>query len=108
MRSTALRAIWPHILPSVRSQSSIAGSVDRNEVAKFGQMAARWWDPRGSAAPLHRMNPVRIAYIRAAIERRVQIDSLRAPSKAPLGGVKLVDVGCGGAFLVLQSLDCCH
>ena len=41
-----------------------SSSVDPREVAQFARMAATWWDPRGPMAPLHKLNPVRLAYIR--------------------------------------------
>lgn len=77
------------------------GSVDAGEVAKFDGQAAAWWDPTGAAAPLHRLNPVRVAFVRAALERRAA--EVGAPSARrgvpPLAGVSLVDVGCGGGLV---------
>lgn len=81
-----------------------SSSVDPKEVEKFASQAAKWWHPSGAAAPLHRMNPARVAYIRAAIERTIPIANSNMlstdhahPTK-PLDGVKLVDVGCGGTY----------
>jgi len=51
--------------------------VNKDEIAKFASQAAKWWDPNGSAAPLHRMNPTRIAYIRSVIEKHI------APQPSP-------------------------
>ena len=39
-------------------------SIDPAEVARFSALAAEWWDPRGKFAPLHRLNPVRLGFIR--------------------------------------------
>ena len=86
---------------------SLAGSVDEREIAKFSSEAHRWWDPRGVAGPLHKMNPVRVAFMRAVIEKRLQsIEATKANRghavnaqglrSKPLSGIDLVDVGCGG------------
>ena len=45
-------------------------TIDPKEAAHFGTMAADWWDPKGSSAMLHKLNPVRLAYIRDMIEGR--------------------------------------
>lgn len=95
--SAVARAVY-----GLRKASSEAGkksTVNPAEVAKFAATAAKWWHPDGSAAPLHRMNPTRIAYIRSVIERNVlsqrMAEALPHSSK-PLAGIDLVDIGCGG------------
>ena len=40
------------------------GTIDPKEAAHFGALAADWWDPKGSSAMLHRLNPVRLKYLR--------------------------------------------
>jgi 2-polyprenyl-6-hydroxyphenyl methylase/3-demethylubiquinone-9 3-methyltransferase len=68
--------------------------ADPAELAKFDAAAADWWDPGGPLAPLHRMNPARIAFIRdAAIAGR------EVPVGKPLRGLSVLDVGCGGGLL---------
>ena len=47
-----------------RAKAKSASTVDADEVARFDELAATWWDPRGKMAPLHKFNPVRLAYIR--------------------------------------------
>lgn len=82
--------------------STKQSSVDPREVAKFAASAAKWWHPDGSAAPLHRMNPTRVAYIRAVIERNIinqRSIETTPPSSKPLTGIDLVDVGCGGGLV---------
>jgi 2-polyprenyl-6-hydroxyphenyl methylase/3-demethylubiquinone-9 3-methyltransferase len=59
-------------------------NVDPLELAKFSELAHRWWDPSSEFRPLHEMNPVRLEWI----------DSL-----APLAGKAVLDVGCGGGIL---------
>lgn len=59
-------------------------NVDPAEVAKFEQMAHRWWDPHSEAKPLHDINPLRLDYV----ERH-----------AGLAGQRVIDVGCGGGIL---------
>jgi len=59
-------------------------NVDQAELRKFGDLAARWWDPAGPMRPLHDINPVRLEWI----ERLV-----------PLAGRRVVDIGCGGGVL---------
>lgn len=77
-------------------------SVDEADVARFEALGEDWWAERGSMRALHKLNPVRIAYIRDAICRHVpQADgSLRDPrASAPLAGLTLLDIGCGGGIL---------
>ncbi len=71
-------------------------SVDAEEVARFAAMAGEWWDPDGRMAPLHRLNPVRLGYIR---DRLVDHFGRDAGSRRPLDGLRVVDVGCGGGLL---------
>lgn len=71
-------------------------TIDAGEVAKFEAMAAAWWDPRGEAAPLHRLNPCRLDYIADQIAAQFGRDR-RAPT--PFAGLSLVDVGCGGGLV---------
>jgi 2-polyprenyl-6-hydroxyphenyl methylase/3-demethylubiquinone-9 3-methyltransferase len=73
-----------------------AGSIDPQEVARFEGMARDWWDPKGPMAPLHKMNPVRLGYIRDAACRRFSRDPKSARS---LDGLTVLDVGCGGGIL---------
>ena len=72
------------------------GSIDDAEVAKFSAMAAEWWDPQGPFRPLHRLNPLRLAFIRDTLAARFGRDPL---GETPLDGLTLLDVGCGGGLL---------
>lgn len=73
-----------------------APSVDPDEVAKFARLSAEWWDPAGKFRPLHRLNPVRLAFIRDEAARRFGRD---VKTKRPFAGLTLLDVGCGGGLL---------
>ena len=73
-----------------------APSLDPGELRRFAALAERWWDPRGPMAALHKLNPTRLAYVRDRACARFGRDPL-AP--APLGGLRALDVGCGGGVL---------
>src|SRR5271170_7582773 len=73
-----------------------ATSIDPDEVARFSGWAAEWWDPNGKFAPLHRFNPVRLAFIREQALARFGRDPR---ARAPFAGLKLLDIGCGGGLL---------
>jgi 2-polyprenyl-6-hydroxyphenyl methylase / 3-demethylubiquinone-9 3-methyltransferase len=59
-------------------------NVDQQELDKFGALASRWWDPSSEFAPLHAINPLRLAWI---------------AERAQLAGARVLDVGCGGGIL---------
>jgi 2-polyprenyl-6-hydroxyphenyl methylase/3-demethylubiquinone-9 3-methyltransferase len=71
-------------------------SIRPSEAAHFGAMAADWWDPKGSSAMLHRLNPVRLGFIREAIDQHFAADER---SLRPLTGRTALDVGCGAGLL---------
>ncbi|MGE0722905.1 MAG: bifunctional 2-polyprenyl-6-hydroxyphenol methylase/3-demethylubiquinol 3-O-methyltransferase UbiG [Alphaproteobacteria bacterium] len=79
-----------------QARASGGGTVDPAEVARFADLAADWWDPDGRMRPLHRLNPVRLAYLRDRIAARFGRD-IRADR--PLSGLAVVDIGCGGGLL---------
>ncbi|ODU22343.1 MAG: bifunctional 3-demethylubiquinol 3-O-methyltransferase/2-polyprenyl-6-hydroxyphenol methylase [Sphingomonas sp. SCN 67-18] len=76
--------------------STAATTIDPREAAHFGALARDWWDPKGSSAMLHRLNPVRLGYLRAAIDRHWGLD---AQARRPLTGRTALDVGCGAGLL---------
>lgn len=71
-------------------------TIKAEEAAHFGQHAADWWNPKGSSAMLHKLNPVRLAYIRRAVDEHWGLD---ATSLRPLSGKRALDVGCGAGLL---------
>jgi 2-polyprenyl-6-hydroxyphenyl methylase / 3-demethylubiquinone-9 3-methyltransferase len=64
---------------------TIHTNVDPAEIAKFNDIASRWWDPAGEFKPLHLLNPVRLSYISDQVQG--------------IFGKAIVDVGCGGGIL---------
>lgn len=71
-------------------------TIRPEEAAHFADLARDWWNPRGSSAMLHRMNPVRLAFLREAIDHRWGGDP---ESVKPLTGKRALDVGCGAGLL---------
>lgn len=61
-----------------------SGNVDIAELAKFDELASRWWDPEGEFRPLHQINPLRLDWI---------------SDRAPLQGARVLDIGTGGGIL---------
>ena len=59
-------------------------NLDHEEVNKFDELAAKWWDMEGEFRPLHQINPLRVGFIK---------------DRCQLNGIKILDVGCGGGIL---------
>ncbi|MDQ8732059.1 bifunctional 2-polyprenyl-6-hydroxyphenol methylase/3-demethylubiquinol 3-O-methyltransferase UbiG [Bradyrhizobium sp. LHD-71] len=78
-------------------QTNVSPStVDPAEVARFSKLSDEWWDPNGKMAPLHKINPLRIGWIRDAACRKFN----RNPrSLASLEGLRILDIGCGAGLL---------
>jgi 2-polyprenyl-6-hydroxyphenyl methylase/3-demethylubiquinone-9 3-methyltransferase len=78
------------------SGESGRSTVDPAEVARFSKLADEWWDPKGKMAPLHRINPLRLQFIRDAACRKFE----RNPrSLNCLQGLRILDIGCGAGLL---------
>ena len=73
-----------------------SGTIDAAEAVHFGKLAAEWWNPRGSSAMLHRLNPVRLRFVREMIDRHF---ATPASERRPLAGKRALDVGCGAGLL---------
>jgi 2-polyprenyl-6-hydroxyphenyl methylase / 3-demethylubiquinone-9 3-methyltransferase len=77
--------------------SGTGGStVDPAEIAKFSKLSEEWWNPKGKMAPLHKINPLRLAWIRDAAARKFErnVKSLNC-----LSGLRVLDIGCGAGLL---------
>lgn len=71
-------------------------TVDEKDLAQFEQLGAKWWDESGPMKPLHRLNPVRLDYIRRAACAHFGLD---AEKLGALGGLTAADIGCGGGIV---------
>ena len=74
----------------------MTGSVDQEEVARFAATAAEWWNPRGPYAPLHKLTPARVTYVRDRVAGHFARSTTDLES---LKGLAILDVGCGGGIL---------
>jgi 2-polyprenyl-6-hydroxyphenyl methylase/3-demethylubiquinone-9 3-methyltransferase len=73
-----------------------SSTLDREEVARFARLGGDWWDANGPFKPLHRLNPVRLTYIRDRLCAKFGRDAKAAQS---LAGLSVADVGCGGGLV---------
>jgi 2-polyprenyl-6-hydroxyphenyl methylase/3-demethylubiquinone-9 3-methyltransferase len=71
-------------------------SILPDEAAHFGGLAGDWWDPDGASAMLHKLNPVRLCYIRDMVDQHFHLDEC---ALRPLEGKSALDVGCGAGLL---------
>ncbi|MCJ7421540.1 bifunctional 2-polyprenyl-6-hydroxyphenol methylase/3-demethylubiquinol 3-O-methyltransferase UbiG [Sphingomicrobium astaxanthinifaciens] len=71
-------------------------SILASEAAHFGGLAGDWWDPKGASAMLHKLNPVRLGFVREQLDRHFGLDEC---DFAPLEGKRAMDVGCGAGLL---------
>lgn len=71
-------------------------SVDPGEIARFSAMADGWWDEAGPSRPLHRLNPIRVAFVRDHFARLFGVDPA---VRRPFAGLRLLDIGCGGGLV---------
>src|SRR3569623_1330672 len=94
MAENASDSVTSETISPDRGQAS-GFSIDEGEVARFSALAAKWWDPKGEFAPLHRFNPTRVAFIRERCLAHFRRDE---KTRAPFQGLRLLDVGCGGGL----------
>jgi 2-polyprenyl-6-hydroxyphenyl methylase/3-demethylubiquinone-9 3-methyltransferase len=78
------------------SLPTVASTIDPAEIERFSRIAEEWWDPAGKFAPLHKLNPVRLSYIRDRAAAHWRRDAL---ADRPLAGLSLLDIGCGGGLI---------
>jgi len=70
-------------------------TINKKEIEKFSIIAEEWWNPTGKFKPLHKFNPIRIAYIKDNIIKSFNIKN----NTRPLEKIKILDIGCGGGLL---------
>ncbi len=76
-------------------------SILPEEASHFGALAGDWWDPDGASSMLHKLNPVRLGYLRDMVDQHWQADER---GLRPLAGKTALDVGCGaGLFAALLA-----
>lgn len=79
------------------SQKKInSGTIDENEIRHFSKDSADWWNENGAFKPLHRLNPVRMSYIKDAICKHFNLDQTNLK---PFSALKILDIGCGGGLI---------
>jgi 2-polyprenyl-6-hydroxyphenyl methylase / 3-demethylubiquinone-9 3-methyltransferase len=70
-------------------------TIDEQDISRFAKLADEWWNPNGAFKILHQINPLRVQYIRSQA-----INHFNLPDDfAPLKGLKLLDIGCGGGLI---------
>ena len=74
----------------------VQSTIVPEEAERFGNLAGDWWDPDGASAMLHKLNPVRLKYVRDQVDQHWQCDEC---SRTPLTGKSALDVGCGAGLL---------
>jgi 2-polyprenyl-6-hydroxyphenyl methylase/3-demethylubiquinone-9 3-methyltransferase len=74
----------------------VASSVNQDEVDRFAALAEEWWNPSGPYAPLHRLTPARVEYVRDRLAERFKRDAQNLKS---LQDLSVLDIGCGGGIL---------
>ena len=76
--------------------NSRSATIDPEDVARFAQISANWWDESGPFAPIHRINPARLGYIKSVLARHFERDDKSLQS---LKALKILDIGCGGGLV---------
>ena len=78
------------------SDTTTRTTIDQGEVARFSALADEWWNPTGKFKPLHKFNPVRLAYITERVSEHFRRDP---KGERPFQGLRFLDIGCGGGLL---------
>ena len=73
-------------------------TIDDADLAKYDRLGEEWWDENGPMGALHQFNPVRVGWIRDLLSR-ASVEGRATTREAPLGGLRLLDVGSGGGIL---------
>ena len=73
-----------------------SATIDPADVARFAEISDKWWDESGPFAPIHRINPARLGYIKSTLARHFDRDDKSLQS---LKALKILDIGCGGGLV---------
>lgn len=73
-----------------------SATVDSEEIGRFAAQAGSWWDPKGNFRPLHRLNPIRLGFIRQHLQAHF---GCNPAALRPFEGLTLLDIGCGGGLI---------
>ncbi|RDX42719.1 ubiquinone biosynthesis O-methyltransferase [Lentinus brumalis] len=85
---------------TIADARNATSSVNSDEIAHFSRLSQLWWDERGEFGLLHKMNPVRMEFVRQKVLEMQREDGLEDANEArPLEGLDVLDVGCGGGLL---------
>ncbi|MEO0392425.1 MAG: bifunctional 2-polyprenyl-6-hydroxyphenol methylase/3-demethylubiquinol 3-O-methyltransferase UbiG [Pseudomonadota bacterium] len=79
-----------------KPQSRGGTTVNADEMSLFGGIAAEWWDPAGKFAPLHKLNPIRLGFLKRHICAHFDRDPEAFDA---LKGLSILDIGCGGGLI---------
>lgn len=71
-------------------------TVDQKEIANFAKDSHQWWDENGPFRPLHRLNPIRLSYIKDRLCAHYGKDTM---TFKPFTGLSVLDIGCGGGLV---------
>jgi 2-polyprenyl-6-hydroxyphenyl methylase / 3-demethylubiquinone-9 3-methyltransferase len=83
-------------MPEKAPSTAASATVDPGEIARFAALAESWWDPGGKLRPLHRLNPLRLGFLRERLTAHFRRD---AAALRPFDGLRLLDIGCGGGLV---------
>lgn len=75
------------------------GSVNASEIAFFSRLSSQWWDEQGEFGLLHKMNPIRMQFVREKLLEAARDDEVDVDDGGVLRGMEVLDVGCGGGLL---------
>jgi 2-polyprenyl-6-hydroxyphenyl methylase/3-demethylubiquinone-9 3-methyltransferase len=83
-------------MPGKATATSGSATVDPAEIARFAALAESWWDPAGKFKPLHRLNPLRLGFLRDRLAAHFGRDPA---ARRPFDALRLLDIGCGGGLV---------
>jgi len=80
----------------LKSSNGEKSTIILEEIEKFSNISSEWWDLEGKFKPLHKINPIRVLFIRELVSEYFKIDP---KTKLPLKNLKILDIGCGGGLM---------